>query len=222
VIGRTLSHYRIAERLGTGGMGEVYRAHDEKLDRDVALKVLPEGALADEAARSRFRKEAHALSRLSHPHIATIHDFDSEDGIDFLVMELVTGQSLEEALRPGPMPEKDVLRLGTQLARGLQAAHAQGVVHRDLKPSNLALTPDGLLKILDFGLARLMNPRPAGPGHTTATETAGVVAGSPPYMAPEQLLSKPPTLGPTCTRRAPSSMRWPPASVRSEPAAASR
>ena len=192
MIGRTLSHYRVVERLGAGGMGEVYRAHDDKLDRDVALKVLPEGALADEAARSRFRKEAHALSRLSHPHVAHILDFDSQDGIDFLVMELVTGPSLEEVLRPGPLPEKDVVRLGTQLARGLQAAHDQGVVHRDLKPSNLALTPDGLLKILDFGLARLVNPRHASPGHTTATETAGAVVGSPPYMAPEQLLGRPP------------------------------
>ena len=193
VVGRTLSHYRVDERLGAGGMGEVYRAHDLKLDRDVALKVLPENALADEAARSRFRKEAHALSRLSHPHVAHLLDFDSENGTDFLVMELVAGSSLDEALRPGPLPEKDVLRLGAQLARGLQAAHERGVVHRDLKPSNLHLTEDGLLKILDFGLARLA-PRPeAAHGHTTATETAaGEVVGSPPYMAPEQLLGKPP------------------------------
>jgi eukaryotic-like serine/threonine-protein kinase len=192
VVGRTLSHYRVEERLGAGGMGEVYRARDLKLDRDVALKVLPQGALADEAARSRFRKEAHALSRLSHPHVATLLDFDSEDGTDFLVMELVTGPSLDETLRQGPLSEKDVLRLGAQLARGLQAAHDQGVVHRDLKPSNLALTPDGLLKILDFGLARLLHPPRANPGHTTATETAdGGVVGSPPYMAPEQLLGKP-------------------------------
>ena len=193
MIGRTLSHYRVVERLGAGGMGEVYRAHDEKLDRDVALKVLPEGSLADQTARSRFHKEAHALLRLSHPHVATLLDFDSTDGVDFLVLELVTGPSLEEALRPGPLPEKDVLRLGVQLAHGLQAAHEQGVVHRDLKPSNLALTPDGLLKILDFGLARLMPPRAAPPGDRTATETAaGTVVGSPPYMAPEQLMGKPP------------------------------
>ena len=193
VVGRTLSHYRVDERLGAGGMGEVYRARDLKLDRDVALKVLPENALADEAARSRFRKEAHALSRLSHPHVAHLLDFDSENGTDFLVMELVAGSSLDEALRPGPLPEKDVLRLGAQLARGLQAAHERGVVHRDLKPSNLHLTEDGLLKILDFGLARLA-PRPeAAHDHTTATETAaGAVVGSPPYMAPEQLLGKPP------------------------------
>jgi serine/threonine-protein kinase len=127
-------------------MGEVYRAHDLKLDRDVALKVLPEGSLADETARSRFHKEAHALSRLSHPHVATILDFDTEDGIDFLVLELVTGPSLEELLRAGPLPEKDVLRLGAQLARGLRAAHDRGIVHRDLKPSNPHLTPDGLLE----------------------------------------------------------------------------
>ena len=107
-------------------------------------------------------------------------------------MELVNGPSLEEVLRPGPLPEKDVLRLGSQLARGLQAAHDQGVVHRDLKPSNLALTPDGLLKILDFGLARLVEPHATQPGHTTATETAAGIAGSPPYMAPEQLLGRPP------------------------------
>ena len=193
VVGRTLSHYRVDARLGAGGMGEVYRARDLKLDRDVALKVLPENALADEAARSRFRKEAHALSRLSHPHVAHLLDFDSENGTDFLVMELVSGSSLDEALRPGPLPEKDVLRLGAQLARGLQAAHERGVLHRDLKPSNLHLTEDGLLKILDFGVARLA-PRPeAAHGHTTATETAaGAVVGSPPYMAPEQLLGKPP------------------------------
>jgi Tol biopolymer transport system component len=192
VVGRTLSHYRVDERLGAGGMGEVYRARDLKLDRDVALKVLPENALADEAARSRFRKEAHALSRLSHPHVAHLLDFDSENGTDFLVMELVAGSSLDEALRPGPLSEKDALRLGAQLARGLQAAHERGVVHRDLKPSNLHLTKDGLLKILDFGVARFAPGPEAAHGHTTATETAaGAVVGSPPYMAPEQLLGKP-------------------------------
>jgi serine/threonine protein kinase len=192
VIGRTLSHYRILEKLGAGGMGEVYRARDEKLGRDVALKVLPAGLLGQEQARSRFHKEAQALSRLSHPHIATLYDFDSEEGTDFLVMEPVEGKTLVEVLSAGPLPEKEVARLGSQLARGLQAAHEHGVIHRDLKPGNLALTADGLLKILDFGLARLSQYAGPGAGEATAsTDTAvGRVAGTPAYMAPEQLLGK--------------------------------
>ena len=191
MIGRPLSHYLIEERLGAGGMGDVYRARDEKLGRDVALKVLPSGSLADEEARRRFRTEAAVLSHLSHPHIATLHDFDSEDGVDFLVMELVIGPTLEQELRKGPLPEKEVIRLGSQLARGLMAAHKQGVIHRDLKPSNLQLTSDGLLKILDFGVAHLERGAVAASGEATTTETAaGAVLGSPPYMAPEQLLGK--------------------------------
>jgi len=189
VIGRTLSHYRILEKLGAGGMGEVYRAHDEKLGRDVAVKVLPPGLLSHEEARARFRKEALALSRLSHPHIATLLDFDTADGIDLLVMELVEGRTLREAVREGPLAEKDVVRLGSQLARGLAVAHEHGVIHRDLKPGNLALTPDGLLKILDFGLARLERlTLPVEGEKTASTDTAvGHVVGTPAYMAPEQL-----------------------------------
>jgi len=191
VIGRTLSTYRIVERLGAGGMGEVYRARDEKLDRDVAVKVLPPGLLADETARGRFRKEAKALSRLSHPHVATLHDFGTADGVDYLVMELVSGPTLDVVLREGPLAAKEVVRLGTQLARGLAAAHEQGIVHRDLKPSNLCLTGDGLLKILDFGLARVASAPSAGETQETPTETAaGKVVGSPPYMSPEQLVGK--------------------------------
>jgi Tol biopolymer transport system component len=170
-------------------MGEVYRAHDEKLDREVAIKVLPPGLLGDETARSRFRREAKALSRLTHPHVSTLLDFGSADGVDYLVMELVPGPTLAEALQKGPLPAKNVVRLGTQLARGLKAAHEQGIVHRDLKPSNLCLTGDGLLKILDFGLAQLAPPQSAT--DETPTETAaGKVVGSPPYMSPEQLLGK--------------------------------
>ena len=192
MIGRRLSHYRILEKLGAGGMGEVYRARDEKLGRDVAVKVLPPGLLSNEQARARFRKEAEALSRLSHPHIATLFDFDSVDGIDFLVMERVEGKTLLEVVREGPLPEKEVVRLGSQLARGLQTAHEHGVIHRDLKPGNLALTPDGLLKVLDFGLARLerLNLPEAGE-ETASTDTAvGHVVGTPAYMAPEQLRGK--------------------------------
>ncbi len=190
MIGRTLSHYRIVEKLGAGGMGEVYRARDEKLGRDVAVKVLPEGLLADDAARSRFRKEADALSRLSHPHVATLLDVDTAEGLDFLVMELVTGPSPAEQLHDGPLPEKEVVRLGAQIARGLQAAHEQGVVHRDLKPANLRLTPDGLVKILDFGIAHLEKSRKGKEEPTTTLTTEGRLVGTPPYMSPEQLLGR--------------------------------
>ena len=183
MIGRTLSHYRIVEKLGAGGMGEVYRARDEKLGRDVAVKVLPEGLLADDAARSRFRKEADALSRLSHPHVATLLDVDTAEGLDFLVMELVTGPSPAEQLYHGPLPEKEVVRLGTQIARGLQAAHEQGVVHRDLKPQNIMICSDGTIRVLDFGIAKATGRRFTFVGFTPAM-------GTPEYMAPEQVRGK--------------------------------
>src|ERR1700735_2977021 len=156
MIGQTLGHYRIVERIGAGGMGVVYRAHDERLDRDVALKVLPDSMLADAAALKSFRKEARALSKLSHPNIATVHDFDVQDGVTFLVMEFIPGMTLDQKLSGGPLPEKEVIRIGVQLAQGLQAAHNEGLIHRDVKPSNLRITPDGRLKILDFGLAKLV------------------------------------------------------------------
>ena len=194
MIGRRLSQYRIHERLGAGGMGEVYRARDERLGRDVAIKVLPPGTLDDSEARRRFRNEAAILSRLSHPHVATLLDFDKVDGVDYLAMELVVGPTLEQEVRKGPLAEKDVVRLGAQLARGLGAAHEQGVIHRDLKPSNLQLTADGLLKILDFGVARLdLGPAAASDDAADTADVAtaaGAVLGSPPYMAPEQLLGQ--------------------------------
>jgi len=183
VIGRTLGHYRILEEIGKGGMGVVYRAHDERLDRDVALKVLPAGTLADEASRQRFRKEALALSKLNHPNIQTVHDFDTQDGLDFLVTEYVPGVTLNDRLAGKPLPEKEVLRLGQQLAEGLAAAHEQGIIHRDLKPSNLRVTPDGRLKILDFGVAKLLGPVSAPAATETGTRA---MAGTPLYMSPEQ------------------------------------
>jgi serine/threonine-protein kinase len=185
MIGTRLSRYRIVEQIGAGGMGVVYRAHDERLGRDVALKVLPTGALVDEMARRRFRKEALALSHLNHPSIATVHDFDTQDGIDFLVMELIAGQSLEEKLRGGPLGERDVIHVGIQVAQGLVVAHQNNVVHRDLKPSNLRLTPDGRAKILDFGVAQLHDP--AAEFGATQSTTSSPGAGTVPYMAPEQL-----------------------------------
>src|SRR5437660_164964 len=150
MIGTTLGHYRLLELIGAGGMGVVYRAHDEQLDRDVALKVLPAGMLADEAARKRFRREALALAKLNHPNIATVHEFGSQNGIDFLVTEYIAGVTLDDKLSAGALPVKEVLSLGMQLAQGLSAAHEQGIVHRDLKPANLRLTADRRLKILDF------------------------------------------------------------------------
>ncbi len=188
MIGRTLSHYRIVEKIGAGGMGEVYRARDQHLGRDVAIKVLPPGTLGDEHARKRFRKEAQALSKLNHPHIATVFDFDTQDGVDFLVMELVEGVTLSDKLAAGALSEKEITRLGGQVAEALEEAHERGVVHRDLKPGNVMVTPKGQVKVLDFGLAKLVRPEVASATAPTEsfTETQGV-AGTLPYMAPEQL-----------------------------------
>jgi serine/threonine-protein kinase len=190
MIGETLGHFRILEMVGAGGMGVVYRARDERLDRDVALKVLPPGALADEITRKRFRLEALTLSRLNHPNIATVHDFSDHEGGDFLVMELIQGETLDEKILGAPLPERDVLRLGMQLAQGLGAAHVEGVVHRDLKPGNIRITPDGRLKILDFGLATLRQLEWNEKADTSDLGDSSLVAGSPPYMAPEQLLGE--------------------------------
>jgi eukaryotic-like serine/threonine-protein kinase len=187
LVGTELGHYRIVEKIGTGGMGEVYRARDEHLARDVAIKVLPPGTLTDESARKHFHKEALVLSQLNHPNVATIYDFDTEQGVDFLVMEYIRGITLSEKVAAGPLPEKEVLRLGVQLAEGLAAAHDHGVVHRDLKPGNLRVTSDGRLKILDFGLAKLRLPVTASTTTESVSETQAM-AGTLPYMAPEQLL----------------------------------
>jgi eukaryotic-like serine/threonine-protein kinase len=190
MIGQTLGHYRIVEKIGAGGMGEVYRAHDERLDRDVALKVLPGGMLTDEGARKGFRREALALSRLNHPNIATIHDFDTQDGIDFLVMECVDGTSLAEKLKGGSLQEKETAALGAQVAEALEEAHERGIIHRDLKPSNILVTPKGRVKVLDFGLAKLLYPTGDFDATQSIAETRGV-AGTLPYMAPEQLQGEP-------------------------------
>ncbi len=183
VIGQQLSHYRILEPLGAGGMGEVYRAHDLHLDRDVAVKVLLRGTLADPTARERFRREAHVLSRLSHPGVATIFDFDTQDGVDFLVMEHVPGGTLQSRLQKGPLDLDELTRLGAEIGDALEAAHRMGFLHRDLKPGNVVLTAAGTPKILDFGLAGLLH---ASQTMTDLTQT-GAIFGSLPYMAPEQL-----------------------------------
>jgi len=186
MISGTLGHYRIVEKLGSGGMGEVYRAYDEHLERDVALKVLPSGTLTDESARKRFRQEALTLSKLNHPNIATVFDYATQDGVDFLVMELVRGTPLSERLENGSLAEQEISRLGLQLAEGLAAAHQQGVIHRDLKPANLMIAVDGRMKILDFGLATLTRQQTESDATRTLTEATSV-SGTLPYMSPECL-----------------------------------
>jgi len=186
MVGHVLGHYRIDAKIGAGGMGEVYRAHDLHLERDVALKVLPEGFLADEAAGRRFRREALALSKLNHPNIATVFDFDAHEGVHFLSMELIHGEPLADRLRAGALPETEILRLGRQLAEGLAAAHAQGVIHRDVKPGNVLITSEGRLKILDFGLA-IVGPSDGDLQATHSATSATSIAGTLPYMSPEQL-----------------------------------
>jgi len=189
--GQKFGRYRIDEEIGAGGMGVVYRAFDEKLQRELAIKVLTPGALGDEVARKRFRHEALILSRLNHPSIQTIFDFDTFEGADYLVSELVHGISLDTRVRSGALPESEVLHLGLQLAEGLAAAHAAGVLHRDLKPANLRVTPDNRLKILDFGLAILSRGAVLALSTTQTMASAPVgVGGTLPYMAPEQLLAE--------------------------------
>jgi tetratricopeptide (TPR) repeat protein/predicted Ser/Thr protein kinase len=185
MIGQTLGHYRIIEKVAAGGMGVVYRAHDEQLERDVALKVLPSGTLNNDASRRQFRKEALALAKLSHPNIETVYEFDTQDGIDFLVMEYVPGNTLAERLAGGALPEKEVVALGMQIAAAMEEAHSRGIVHRDLKPRNIAITARGQAKVLDFGLSKLL-PQANDVTSDTLTDTqAG--AGTLPYMPPEQL-----------------------------------
>jgi serine/threonine protein kinase/tetratricopeptide (TPR) repeat protein len=185
-IGAMLGHYRLLEQVGRGGMGVVFRAYDEQLARDVAVKVLPPGTFPDENARKRFLREARILAKLNHPNVAMAFDFGQQDGIDYLVTEYVPGITLDAKLAKGPLPQRTVLELGIQLAKGLAVAHREAIIHRDLKPGNLRLSSDGELKILDFGLARWRKPA-SDTAETLSLETRDTVAGTLPYMAPEQL-----------------------------------
>src|SRR2546423_3594442 len=150
--GTRLGPYEIQSPLGAGGMGEVYRARDMRLERDVAIKVLPANLSADPSLKQRLEREAKAVSKLSHPHICTLHDIGHQDGVDFLVMEYLEGETLEQRLTKGPLPPEQTLRYGAQIADALAKAHKLGITHRDLKPANVMLTKSGA-KLLDFGLA---------------------------------------------------------------------
>jgi eukaryotic-like serine/threonine-protein kinase len=195
MIGRQLGSYQIVSLLGAGGMGEVYQARDTKLGRDVAIKVLPAAFLNDPERLSRFQREARMLASLNHPNIATIYGLEQSEGVHYLVMELVPGQTLEERVNAGGLKIEEALKLGGQIAEALEAAHEKGVIHRDLKPANVKVTPDGRVKVLDFGLAKAFAGN-GGPDLSTApTLTAtgtveGRILGTPAYMSPEQARGK--------------------------------
>ena len=193
--GTRLGPYEILALIGAGGMGEVYRARDTRLDRAVAIKVLPAHLSTNPELRQRFEREARAISSLSHPNICTLHDIGSQEGVDFLVMEHIEGETLDDRLKRGPLSVQELLRCGVEIADALDNAHRQGVVHRDLKPGNIMLTKAGA-KLLDFGLARTVatsaipSALTASPTMTTPLTAAGMIVGTFQYMAPEQLEGK--------------------------------
>jgi len=190
--GSRLGPYQIEEPIGAGGMGEVYRARDTRLERTVAIKVLPEHLSMTPEARQRFEREAKTISRLSHPHICALHDVGREGEIDYLVMEYLEGETLADRLARGNLPQDQALRHGAEIAQALDTAHRQGVVHRDLKPGNVMLTKSGV-KLLDFGLARATAAVVTDASSLTALPTRasltqeGTILGTLQYMSPEQL-----------------------------------
>jgi serine/threonine protein kinase/Tol biopolymer transport system component len=192
MIGKTLAHYEITSQLGKGGMGEVYQAKDRKLGRDVAIKVLPEEFAKDTDRVARFQREAKLLASLNHPNIAAIHGLEESGGINFLVLELVEGETLAEQLKRGPIPVEESLKLALQITEALEAAHEKGVIHRDLKPANIKVTPDGKVKVLDFGLAKAYAGEQAelnlsnSPTLSNAATQQGIILGTAAYMSPEQ------------------------------------
>ncbi|MFB3068787.1 MAG: serine/threonine-protein kinase, partial [Acidobacteriota bacterium] len=192
MVGQTISHYKVLEEIGQGGMGVVYRAQDTTLKREVAIKVLPEQFTRDPKRLARFEREAQLLASLNHPHIATIYGLEEANGVRFLSLELVEGETLAERLTQGSLPLKEALEVCRQIVDGVEAAHEKGVIHRDLKPANVKVTPEGKVKILDFGLAKAFEDEiPAAdisqsPTLTEEMTRAGVILGTAAYMSPEQ------------------------------------
>ena len=195
-IGSRLGHYEVTALIGEGGMGQVYQATDTKLKRQVALKILPEAFSADPERLARFQREAEVLASLNHPNIAAIHGLEEADGVRALVLELVEGPTLADRIKRGPIPLDEALPIAKQIAEALEAAHEAGVIHRDLKPANIKVRDDGTVKVLDFGLAKALDPNPEGdpsqsPTLTAAATQMGVIMGTAAYMSPEQASGKP-------------------------------
>ena len=191
--GDNIAHYRIVSRLGEGGMGEVYLATDMRLDRSVALKVLPAAVAHDPIRMERFDREAKAASALNHPNVAHIYEIGEDDGVHFLVMEFIEGEPLDRRIDGRPLPVDDIGQIGAQIADALDAAHAKGIVHRDIKPANLMITPRGIVKVLDFGLAKVMEQQSSLESQmaTRTLSAAGELIGTVAYMSPEQALGRP-------------------------------
>ena len=194
-VGSRLGHYDVTALIGEGGMGQVYQATDTKLKRQVALKILPEAFSADPERLARFQREAEVLASLNHPNIAAIHGLEEAEGIRALVLELVEGPTLADRIKQGPIPLDEALPIAKQIAEALEAAHEAGVNHRDLKPANIKVRDDGMVKVLDFGLAKALDPTPEGdpsqsPTLTAAATQMGVIMGTAAYMSPEQAKGK--------------------------------